>query len=58
MKHIPEESRKLIQSLPNYRSNGKDFKKLFKNVGAEAIDLLKKLLAFNPDKRATVQSAL
>jgi len=29
MKHIPEESKKLIKNLPKNKKNGKDFNKLF-----------------------------
>lgn len=31
----------------------KDFNKVFSNINNEAIDLLKKLLVFNPEKRYT-----
>lgn len=54
MKNIPEESKKLIKNLPKNKKNGKDFSKLFAFADNEAIDLLKKLLMFDPDKRITV----
>jgi mitogen-activated protein kinase 1/3/mitogen-activated protein kinase 6 len=58
MKHIPEESKKLIKNLPKNKKNGKDFNKLFSFANTEAIDLLKKLLTFDPDKRINVTDAL
>ena len=58
MKHIPEESKKLIKNLPKNKKNGKDFNKLFSFAHPEAIDLLKKLLTFDPDKRINVTEAL
>lgn len=58
MKHIPEESKKLIKNLPKNKKNGKDFNKLFSFAHPDAIDLLKKLLTFDPEKRITVTEAL
>ena len=58
MKHIPEESKKLIKHLPKNKKNGKDFNKLFSFANPEAIDLLKKLLTFDPDRRINVTEAL
>lgn len=58
MKHIPEESKKLIKNLPKNKKNGKDFKKLFSFADAQAVDLLKKLLMFDPEKRISVTEAL
>jgi serine/threonine protein kinase len=58
MKHIPEESKKLIKNLPKNKKNGKDFNKLFSFAAPEAIDLLKKLLTFDPEKRISVVDAL
>jgi len=58
MKHIPEESKKLIKNLPKNKKNGKDFNKLFSFANPEAIDLLKKLLTFDPEKRINVVDAL
>jgi serine/threonine protein kinase len=39
-------------SLP--RRKGKDFNAVFKGANPLAIDLLKKLLAFDPSKRITI----
>ena len=58
IKHIPEESKKLIKNLPKNKKNGKDFSKLFSFAPPEAIDLLKKFLIFDPEKRITVEEAL
>lgn len=58
MKHIPEESKKLIKNLPKNKKVGKDFNKIFSFAHPEAIDLLKKLLTFDPDKRISVTDAL
>ncbi len=58
MKNIPEESKKLIKNLPKNKKNGKDFSKIFSFADDLAIDLLKKLLIFDPDKRITVNEAL
>ena len=48
---IPK-NKEFIQSLP--RRKGKDFKTLFGGANADAIDLLKKMLTFDPLKRITV----
>jgi len=58
MKNIPEDSKKLIINLPKNKKNGKDFSKLFEFADDQAIDLLKKLLIFDPEKRITVIEAL
>lgn len=58
IKNIPEESKKLIRNLPKNKKNGRDFTKLFSQAPAEAIDLLKKFLIFDPDKRISVEEAL
>ena len=58
MKHIPQQSKKLIKNLPKNKKNGKDFNKLFSFANPQAIDLLKKLLTFDPEKRITVTQAL
>ena len=44
--------------MPKNKKNGKDFSKLFGFADDQAIDLLKKLLIFDPDKRITVNQAL
>lgn len=54
MKYIPEDSKKLIKNGSRNKKNGKDFNKIFPNASPEAIDLLKKLLAFDPEKRLSV----
>ena len=36
----------------------KDFKTVFPNANEDALDLLKKLLVFNPKKRLTIDEAL
>ena len=58
MKNIPEESKKLIKNLPKNKKNGRDFSKIFSFADNMAIDLLKKLLIFDPEKRITVKQAL
>ena len=57
-----------IQSIPNQKSrekvlklpkkHPKPFETVFNNANPNAIDLLKKLLVFNPEKRITVEQAL
>lgn len=39
-------------------TKGQDFNEIFTNASAEAIDLLKKMLVFNPDKRISADEAL
>ena len=58
IKHIPDQSKKLIKNLPKNKKNGKDFSKLFGYAPPLAIDLLKKFLIFDPEKRITVEEAL
>ena len=54
---IPKEKyRKLAKSLP--KRPGKPFEKLLPSASPLAIDLLKKLLTFDFNKRITVQKAL
>lgn len=53
IKQIPEESRKLVKNLP--KRTGKAFDKIFSFASPVAIDLLKKLLMFDPAKRITVE---
>ena len=48
---IPK-NKEFIQSLP--RRKPKDFATLFKGANADAIDLMKKMLTFDPLKRITV----
>ena len=40
------------------QQTGKNFKDLFPNVPDEGIDLLKKMLIYDPDERITVEQAL
>ncbi|OMJ87558.1 hypothetical protein SteCoe_10737 [Stentor coeruleus] len=57
-----------IQSIPNVKArekllkmnkrNAKCFEIIFRDANPQAIDLLKKLLVFNPEKRYTVDQAL
>ena len=49
---------KFIKNLPKNIKNGKNFSKLFPFAAPEAIDLLNKLLMFDPEKRITVTEAL
>ena len=50
--HNPK-NKEFIESLP--KSRGKDFATLFKGANPDAIDLLKKLLTFDPNKRITIE---
>lgn len=52
---IPK-NKDFIQSLP--KRKGKDFNTLFKGANPDAIDLIKKMLAFDPSKRITIDQAL
>jgi serine/threonine protein kinase len=45
-----------VNSLP--KRKGKDFNVVFKGANPDAIDLLKKLLIFDPKKRITINEAL
>ena len=56
IKSIPEESKKLIKGLP--KRTGKAFDKIFASASPNALDLLRKLLIFDPSKRINVEEAL
>jgi serine/threonine protein kinase len=59
MDNIPEDSKKLIYNLPKNKKHGKDLSKIFGDRAPEAgIDLLKRLLVFDPEKRITAAEAL
>jgi serine/threonine protein kinase len=52
-----EDNRTFMKQLP--KRKGQDFNELFKGApNPEAIDLVKKMLIFDPDKRITVAEAL
>ena len=50
------DNRTFMRQLPNTR--GKDFNELFRTANEQAIDLLKKMLTFDPSKRITIDAAL
>lgn len=50
------DNRTFMRSLP--KKTGKDFNELFRGANAEAIDLLKKMLVFDPANRITINEAL
>jgi len=55
--NIPKEkSRKFLRSLP--KKQAKPFETLFPNANPLALDLLRKLMVFDPEKRITVEDAL
>jgi len=49
-------NKEFILSLP--RRKGKDFNTTFKGANPDAIDLIKRMLTFDPVKRITVDEAL
>jgi len=51
-----ERAKNWIRSLPSKPKQ--DFSKLFRGTGADAIDLLEKMLVFNPEKRISVHDCL
>ena len=51
-----EKNRDFVRQLP--KREGKDFEVLFKGANPDAIDLLKKMLVYDPDDRINVQQAL
>jgi serine/threonine protein kinase len=52
---IPK-NKEFIQSLP--RRKGKDFNTIFKGSNPDAVDLIKKMLTFDPANRITIEGAL
>nr|AFJ54625.1 mitogen-activated protein kinase [Dunaliella salina] len=51
-----DKARRYIRSLP--RCEPTDFQKLWPNANPKAVDLVKKMLMFDPNKRITVEEAL
>lgn len=51
-----KDSKEYLKSLP--KRKGKDFNDYFKGANADAVDLLKKMLTFDPAKRISVEKAL
>lgn len=57
IKNIPrEKSQKLVKSMA--KKKGKSLESLFPKANAQALDLLKKFLIFDPTKRITLEEAL
>jgi len=50
------QAKKYLKSLHNYQ--GKDFQKIYPAADPLALDLLRHLLQFNPEKRYTAEQAL
>lgn len=46
----------MLETIPSIKT--KSLKSMFKNASSNALDLLQKLLQFNPSKRATIDEAL
>lgn len=47
------DNRTFMRQLPNNR--GKDFNELFRGANEHAIDLIKKMLTFDPSARITIE---
>ncbi len=51
-----KEAREFVLKLP--KKKGKSFSSLFPNANSLALDLLSKMLVFNPHKRATIEDCI
>lgn len=51
-----EKNKEFVLQLP--KREGKNFNELFKGANAQAIDLLRKMLTYDPEDRLTVADAL
>lgn len=51
-----EKNKEFVQQLP--KRDGKDFDQFFSGANPNAIDLLKKMLTYDPEERITVENAL
>ena len=51
-----DRARNFIQNLPD--ADGSAFEKLFAGVNSQGVDLLRKMLTFNPHERITCDDAL
>ena len=51
-----EKNKEFVLALP--KREGKNFDELFKGANPQAIDLVKKMLTYDPEDRITVQKAL